>query len=552
VKGKLRINPLGWVSALTHVARGRSIAARLGMAFGLVLVLFAGTTTFAVYQMHAMERSMNSALHASTEVAGQALQMRQSINQIYLNALMLVLSTGMDDVKYYVDESVAKHKAYEEAKKNLMALTGGGRDLPKLVELMNGVSESEAVFMQIEQVGFRRLSTSTGADGKTTLEVDMAMVEDLSVNVKTQVDFWVKSVDEIVQLTTAAGHERQLEATATANLARNVQIGASAVGLLVGALAAWLIARNVTGPIRRAVSVAERVAQGDLSEPIEAGGKDETGALLDALSHMQASLHRVVGEVLDSVCSIETASAEVASGNNDLSQRTEQAASELQRTTGSVGQLSQAVHHSAQSARTADALARSAAEAAGRGGAVVEQVVKSMQLIATQSRKISDIIGVIDGIAFQTNILALNAAVEAARAGEQGRGFAVVAGEVRVLAQRSAAAAKDIKSLIGASVEGVESGSRLVQEAGQTMENIVSSVRKVTAAIEEISGATASQSTGISEVGSAMGEIDRMTQQNSALVEQSAAAAESLKAQSQRLSGVMAGFRLSSTDHAVA
>ena len=535
----------GWLTTVANGARSWSIAARMGMAFGLVLLLFAGTTAFAVYQMHAMERDMDSALHASTEVSGRAMQMRQNINQIYLNSLLLVLATNHEDMKFYADEIGARRAAYVQAKKDLFALTHAGRDLPKLADAMKVVDESEAVLEEVEQTMNRRKSAAASVAVDDALEVDDSIVAHLSANVKNQIDFWVKSVDAIVALTAAAGRERQAAAAATASLARTVQIAAAAVGLIIGALAAWLISRNVTVPIRRAVSVAERVAEGDLSEPIERGAKDETGALLDALSHMQDSLHRVVGEVLDSVNSIETASAEVASGNGDLSQRTEQAASQLQRTTGSVAQLSEAVHHSAESARTADALARGAAQAAERGGAVVEQVVSSMQLIATQSSKIADIIGVIDGIAFQTNILALNAAVEAARAGEQGRGFAVVAGEVRTLAQRSAAAAKDIKSLIGASVEGVESGSRLVQEAGQTMQTIVASVRKVTAAIEEISGATESQSVGINEVGGAMNEIDRMTQQNAALVEQSTAAAESLKAQAQRLAQVVAMFQLS-------
>lgn len=220
----------------------------------------------------------------------------------------------------------------------------------------------------------------------------------------------------------------------------------------------------------------------------------------------------------------------------------------MQRTSGSVTQLSDAVHQSAESARVADALARGAAEVAARGGAVVERVVAGMQTIAEQSGKITDIIGVIDGIAFQTNILALNAAVEAASAGEQGRGFAVVAAEVRTLAQRSAAAAKDIRLLIGASAEGVESGGRLVQEAGRTKETIVVSVREVTEAIREISSATALQSSGIIQVGGAMNEIDRMTQQNAALVEQSTAAAESLKTQAHRLAQAVAMFRLDRQD----
>jgi len=326
-----------------------------------------------------------------------------------------------------------------------------------------------------------------------------------------------------------------------ASLARIALVG---ITLVIFLPLMWMTLRSICGPLDQAVAVATRIAGGDLAGPIEAQGRDEPARLVRALADMQGSLRQLVGQVRESSESIEVASSEVASGNADLSQRTELAASHLQRTASSMDGLTATVRQSTESAHTANQLATSAAAVAARGGAVVAQVVSTMNDINSSSKKIADIIGVIDGIAFQTNILALNAAVEAARAGEQGRGFAVVAGEVRSLAQRSAEAAKEIKSLIGASVERVESGSRLVHDAGTTMTEIVASVQRVTDIIGEISAASTEQSRGIVEVKSAVGEVDQMTQQNAALVEESAAAAESLKGQAIKLASVVSTFRL--------
>ena len=289
---------------------------------------------------------------------------------------------------------------------------------------------------------------------------------------------------------------------------------------------------------------AHRIGQGELSAPVDVTRRDEIGQLAQELVVMRDALRRVVGQVRASTDSIQIASSEVAAGNQDLSNRTEQTSSNLQATASAMSELTQSVQHSADSAAQANQLASSAAEVAARGGTVVGEVVTTMEQIHASSRKIADIIGVIDGIAFQTNILALNAAVEAARAGEQGRGFAVVAGEVRSLASRSADAAREIKALIGNSVEKVDSGSRLVQEAGSTMSEIVASVQRVTDIIAEISAATGEQSRGISQVNHAVSELDRMTQQNAALVEESAAAAGSLSAQAAALGQVVSSFRL--------
>lgn len=316
------------------------------------------------------------------------------------------------------------------------------------------------------------------------------------------------------------------------------------LGILAGAF--WLI-RSIRQSLAQANALASCIAQGDLSARIDTSRGDEFGELMKSLATMQESLGRMVQQVRQSTDSIATASAEIATGNQDLSVRTEQTSSNLQATASSMDALTNTVRHSADNARQASTLAASASHVAEKGGSVVEQVVFTMEEINVSSRKISDIIGVIDGIAFQTNILALNAAVEAARAGEQGRGFAVVASEVRSLAGRSAEAAKEIKGLIGTSVEKVASGARLVADAGSTMSEIVQSVKRVNDVISEITAAAAEQSSGIAAVNQSIGNLDQMTQQNAALVEQSAAAAQSLRDQADQLAQAVAVFKINSS-----
>jgi methyl-accepting chemotaxis protein len=333
-------------------------------------------------------------------------------------------------------------------------------------------------------------------------------------------------------------------ATDTYVFARKLMLALGALALALAGVLAWWITRSITRPVRRALDVANAVAAGDLTTRVEVDSRDEMGQLLQALKTMNENLAKTVATVRSGTEAIGTASSEVAAGNQDLSSRTEQQASSLEETASSMEELTSTVKQNADNARQANTLAEAASGVAARGGQVIHEVVSTMEQIHESSGKIADIISVIDGIAFQTNILALNAAVEAARAGEQGRGFAVVAGEVRNLAQRSAAAAKEIKTLIDNSSEKVDTGSRLVKEAGSTMGDIVDSVRRVTDILNEITSASQEQTAGIEQINEAITQMDTVTQQNAALVEQAAAASQSMQDQAARLSAAVAVFKL--------
>ncbi len=345
-----------------------------------------------------------------------------------------------------------------------------------------------------------------------------------------------------LQETLARQAGERAEASGAA-LRRDILIGAG-VAVLLGSVLALGIIASIVGPLRRAVAVCERIAGGDLSGEIEVHSQDETGQLLRAMQKMQLSLAATVGLVRRNAEGVASASAQIASGNNDLSARTEEQAAALEQTASSMEELGSTVRQNAEHARTANALAVNASTVAAQGGDVVAEVIDTMKSINASSARIADIISVIDGIAFQTNILALNAAVEAARAGEQGRGFAVVASEVRSLAQRSAEAAKEIKGLITSSVERVEQGSQLVDKAGATMTEVVKAIRNVTDIMGEISAASSEQSAGVGQVGEAVTQMDQTTQQNAALVEEMAAAAGALNVQAGELVKAMAVFTL--------
>jgi methyl-accepting chemotaxis protein len=351
-------------------------------------------------------------------------------------------------------------------------------------------------------------------------------------------------ISELIELQLRVAAEVNAEAASTYERMVMQTVVLIAVAVVLSLWVGLMVARSITRPISQAVAWAQTIAQGDLTSQVPATGRDELASLLQALRQMNDSLARIVGEVRQSAESVSTGSLQIAMGSADLSQRTEEQAANLEQTAASMEELTSAVQQNSDTAREARDLASGARSTAAAGGEVVSQVVSTMQEISASSRKIADIIGVIDGIAFQTNILALNAAVEAARAGEQGRGFAVVAAEVRTLAQRSAGAAREIKDLIGASVVKVEAGTQLVDEAGSQVRDIVTQVQRVADLIAEITNASQEQASGIFQVGQAVSQLDQVTQSNAALVEESTAAAESLKAQAARLVQEVSVFRL--------
>ncbi|MET3130474.1 methyl-accepting chemotaxis protein [Oxalobacteraceae bacterium GrIS 1.11] len=388
----------------------------------------------------------------------------------------------------------------------------------------------------VVQTAFLKLSTEEG-------KRDDAVAYLLSTVRKEQTAYLV-SLGALVKYQTEAVTQANTDALESYRGARNMMILMTLIATALAAVVVWWVGRSITTPIQHAVGLARAVAEGDLTSNIECSARDETGQLLRALMSMNDSLARTVGQVRSGSDTIATASNQIANGNLDLSSRTEQQASSLEETASSMEELTSAVSQNADNARQANVLVVAASEFAVKGGQVVGQVVSTMTSIRESSRKIVDIIGVIDGIAFQTNILALNAAVEAARAGEQGRGFAVVASEVRNLAQRSASAAREIKALIGHSVDTVDTGSKLVDEAGVTMDGIVGAVKQVADIMAHIAAASGEQSTGIAQVNQAIVQMDDVTQQNAALVEEAAAAAQSLRDQAEMLARAVSVFKL--------
>jgi methyl-accepting chemotaxis protein len=439
-----------------------------------------------------------------------------------------------DDVR---SESLAEARRFhDDAQANIERMTPlfqteQGSDLMQMAQSLF-VQYNTAFATLLDQVAHDRAGSHDAAVSQLFGDFGN-LVQPLTTTIHAMVEWKVSNSRENADQTAAIYHS----STATV-------FGLTIAAVLAAVFMGFYLARSISRPLKQAIELADAVAAGDLTREIQASGRDEIAHLQIALRDMVLNLRKLVASVRVGVDSVAVASGEIASGNQDLSARTEQQASSLEQTASSMEQLSSTVKQNAESARQANQLAVAASEVAGRGGEVVGNVVETMGQIQASSRKIAEIIGVIDGIAFQTNILALNAAVEAARAGEQGRGFAVVAGEVRSLAQRSAQAAREIKGLIADSVSKVESGSRQVTEAGSTMQDLVVQVRRVTDLLGEIAAATVEQSGGIGSVNSAVSHLDQMTQQNAALVEQSAAAAASLRSQAEQLAQAIAIFKL--------
>jgi methyl-accepting chemotaxis protein len=508
-----------------------TIGKRLGAGFALILAMTALIAAAGVWRL-------NEVAGATRDMMATPLAKERMITDWYsLNfasirrTAAIVKSSDPSLGAYFKEDSAASVKRAAELLKQIEPLvaTSGPE-----TELFQKILEQRKAYSASRDGAVKAKAEGNADEAARILDQQFTpaskqyqdLLQDLVTMQRSSMDATAKAIDA------KADHSTMLITVLTS------------CAVLLGAASAWLLTVGITRPIRAAVGVAETVASGDLTRRIEVSTNDETGALLRALRHMNDSLVAIVGQVRGGTDLIATASKEISAGNLDLSSRTEQQAGALEETAASMEELTTTVRQNADNARQANQLAITASDVAAKGGAVVNEVITTMGSINESSRKIADIIGVIDGIAFQTNILALNAAVEAARAGEQGRGFAVVASEVRTLAQRSAAAAKEIKDLIGDSVQKVDNGTRLVDQAGETMAEVVGSIRRVTDIMAEITSASQEQTGGIEQVNQAIGQMDQVTQQNAALVEEAAAAAASMQDQAARLAEVVGVFKL--------
>jgi len=516
-----------------QILRQVKIGTRLAMGFGALLALLLGLGLFGIVQIrsinyHANELGTNwlPSVKAIGELRSQLNSGRRASLRRILEATPEGRQRQLAAQKAAMDEQLPRGLA------NYEKLVSSPEE-KKLYDLFGTQLES---YRALE----RRLVTLLDEGGSSTATAGALATGESAKAFMELVD----TLNQLVKLNEEGGNTAAAAANEGYQRAVIVFSALIAVSILCGLVLAVAVTRSITLPLVTGVSIASAVAQGDLTTSFHVEGKDEPAALLQALQHMNQQLVSMVGQVRHSSENIATGAAEIAMGNADLSHRTEQQASSLEETAASMEELSSTVKTNSDTAREANQLAARATQAAEQGGTLVGSVVETMQGIASASNKIADITGVIDSIAFQTNILALNAAVEAARAGEQGRGFAVVASEVRTLAQRSAQAAREIKGLIADSVAKVDSGSQLVGQAGRSMDDIVAQVRQVGTLISEIANASAEQSTGIGQVGEAVNHLDQVTQQNAALVEQSAAAAASLRSQSEQLNTLVAVFRL--------
>jgi methyl-accepting chemotaxis protein len=512
------------------MVRNMRIGQRLAVGFGFVialLVLLAGISWLRMKGLNEEMASLVQVRYANTVAANRVKEDVSEATRSMLNVLI------MSD-----PEQIRKELANTEARsaRASAAVAALARQV--------GDAEGQGILKAIAAIQNKFLPAQTKFIGLVNEDKkDEAMVK-FMFSLRPQQTRYFEQLDKFVAYQNAAMHKAGQDAAAVTRRTQMLILLLAGAACLLSLGVAVLSTRSITAPLAKVVEIARRVADGDLTSEIAVEGRDEAGQMMEALRHMNDSLIRIVGEVRSSTESMAGATGEIASGNLDLSSRTEAQASSLAQTSSSMRELTGTVQQNADNARQANALAARASEVAARGGSVVSHVIATMGSITSASKKIADIIGVIDGIAFQTNILALNAAVEAARAGEQGRGFAVVASEVRTLAQRSAAAAKEIKLLIGDSVDKVHEGSTLVEQAGVTMAEVVASVRRVTDIMGEITAASVEQSAGIAQVSQAIVEMDLTTRQNAALVEEAAAAAAAMQDQAARLARAVSVFKL--------
>ncbi len=506
------------------------IGPRVALGFGAVIatiVLLVVAVQFSLARSAANSLDMGQGVH----LQAQSSELHLLAKDNAIDAMVLLVSASRDQ-QVKLNKAIVERDA--RIVQSLEALARTGAAAPADGELIADIRKRHTIY----RAGVQHIIelVLAGKQAEASFAADEEMIPMLAPFLAGLAQLDARQVARV----------RDTEAANVA-LIRSTQwlsAGAGLAAVLIAAVAGWWMVRSLMHPLARALRFAEQVARGDLTTQVDAEGKDELAELLRKLNHMSVSLAALVAQVRASADHIATGTREIAAGNSDLSQRTEVQASALQQTAASMEELGSTVQHNADNARQGNQLAVGASEVAVRGGAVVGKVVDTMRGINDSSRKIADIIGVIDGIAFQTNILALNAAVEAARAGDQGRGFAVVASEVRNLAQRSAAAAKDIKALISASVDQVQQGATLVDQAGATMHEVVEAINRVSAILGEIDSASSQQSAGLAQVGEAVHQMDQSTQQNAALVEQSAAAAESLNRQADQLVQAVSAFTL--------
>jgi methyl-accepting chemotaxis protein len=514
----------------------QTIGARLGMGFGVTFALMVVLTGLAINRVGSIDDTLSHVNDVNNVKQRHAINFRGSVHDRAIAVRDVVLAPDAAAVQVQVNKIKALDDNYQRSAGPLDALFNGAVTADEKAALA-GIKDTERRVQPLiaKVIELRNADKLPEATSLLAQQAAPAFVD------------WLASVNKLIDLEEKMSQEATAGARALSGSFFTWMLVLCAVAIAAGVASAWFIGRGLLrqlgGQPDYAAGIVTSIAAGDLSVPIVTA-KDDRTSLLFAMKGMRDSLVEIVAQVRAGTQTIATASTEIAAGNMDLSSRTERQAGTLEETASSMEELTSTVRQNADNARQANVLAESASEVAVRGGAVVAQVVETMASINESSTKIVDIIGVIDGIAFQTNILALNAAVEAARAGEQGRGFAVVATEVRSLAQRSASAASEIKALIGSSVERVEAGARLVDEAGTTMEEIVTSVKRVTDIMAEISHASQEQSTGIESVNRAVGEMDEATQQNAALVEQATSAAASLQNEAQTLASVVSVFKL--------
>ncbi|TCS38335.1 methyl-accepting chemotaxis protein [Paucimonas lemoignei] len=515
------------------------VGTRLGVGFALVMVLLAGVTALGIMNMSQVQQRLDKVLTSNNVQSRLAATMRNAVMDRMIGLRNVALVQDATELEQELDRIRSQNQQYLSAEEQLeQMLTSSEAD-----------AETKAVLEKVKAAAnaAKPLMAKAMELGQARQQAEATRV--LMEEVRPVQEQWLAGLDELVRTVDKQSILYGFDSSANFESARNLMLTLGGIAMLLGVAAAFVITRSLLrqlgGEPAVAVEIAERIAHGDLNVEIKLKSGDDS-SMLHALRAMRDSLAKLVSQVRAGTDAIASASNEIAAGNMDLSSRTEAQASSLEQTASSVEELTSTVKQNADNARQANTLAQSASEVASQGGVVVSEVVETMGSINDSSKKIVDIISVIDGIAFQTNILALNAAVEAARAGEQGRGFAVVAAEVRSLAQRSAAAAKEIKELIGNSVERVEAGTKLVDQAGVTMQEIVTSIRRVTDIIGEITAASTEQTAGIEQINLAISQMDNATQQNAALVEEAAAAAQSMQSQAGKLAQLVGVFKVNS------